>query len=198
VIGTRFESVLARAASGEATAFEELWRDANPGLLRYLRVLAGDHAEDVASETWLKVINGLGGFSGGEPGFRGWLSTIARHTYIDMVRRPSQRVEIPAGDVGVLEKGPTAQTPDAADLVLERLSTDAALKLIGQLPSDQAEMIMLRVVIGLSYAEVASIMGRTPGAVRVAVHRGLRRLEALLQNSLVTTERLDTLMSRHD
>ncbi len=77
-------------------------------------------------------------------------------------------------------------TPDTADVVLERLSTRAVLAAIASLPADQAEIIMLRVVAGLDAPAVAEIVGKTPGAVRVAAHRGLRRLAAQIDRTGVT------------
>jgi RNA polymerase sigma-70 factor (ECF subfamily) len=74
--------------------------------------------------------------------------------------------------------------PDATDVeasVQEIFSTEAALAMIGRLPREQAEMVMLRHVGGLEVSQVAEIMDKSPGAVRVAVHRGLRRLADLLR-----------------
>jgi RNA polymerase sigma-70 factor (ECF subfamily) len=76
--------------------------------------------------------------------------------------------------------------PDTADLALERISTQAALALISALPADQAEIIVLRVVAGLDTRAVARIVGKSPGAVRVAAHRGLRRLAATVDQAGVT------------
>jgi RNA polymerase sigma-70 factor, ECF subfamily len=59
---------------------------------------------------------------------------------------------------------------------VEGLSTRAALAVIGQLPHDQAEVVLLRVVAGLGVEQVARLLGKRPGAVRVLAHRGLRRL----------------------
>lgn len=70
--------------------------------------------------------------------------------------------------------------PDAAEVAEERLATDRAVRLVRSLPPDQAEMVMLRVVLGLDVADVAAVVGRSPGAVRVAVHRALRNLGELL------------------
>ena len=64
--------MLQAAVSGDEAAFARLWRDARPSLLRYLRVLAGDAAEDVDGEVWLEVARGLARFRGGEQEFRGW------------------------------------------------------------------------------------------------------------------------------
>ena len=76
--------------------------------------------------------------------------------------------------------------PDTADQALEAVSTQAAMDLIKSLPREQAEIIMLRVVAGLDAGDVARIVGKTPGAVRVAAHRGLRRLAGQVTQAGVT------------
>jgi RNA polymerase sigma-70 factor (ECF subfamily) len=181
MLGARFDAVLRRAQAGDAAAVGELWRDANPMLLRYLRVTAGQDAEDVASATWLRAAERFDSFTGGEPGFRRWLVTIARNTHLDDVRRASRRREHPSEDVGELAEQRPERSPDAAVQAEERMSTRRALRLIGSLPPDQAELVMLRVVVGLDVGDVAAVTGRSPGSVRVAVHRALRRLRALLE-----------------
>jgi RNA polymerase sigma-70 factor (ECF subfamily) len=75
---------------------------------------------------------------------------------------------------------------DAADQVLENLATRAAIAAVASLPPLQAEVIMLRVVAGLDTGAVAQLVGRSPGAVRVAVHRGLRRLAQIMTEAGVT------------
>jgi RNA polymerase sigma-70 factor (ECF subfamily) len=76
--------------------------------------------------------------------------------------------------------------PDAADLAIERISTSSAIALLAGLPAIQAEVILLRVVAGLDTEAVAQLVGRSPGAVRVAAHRGLRRLAGILAEAGVT------------
>ena len=176
MLGERFEQVLSRAQEGDAQAFAELWRDANPMLLRYLRVTAGAPAEDIASHAWIRVIEALISFRGDEPGFRRWLVTIARNHHLDLVRRAGRRSERLVDDVVDLVDRSGAIAPDAAAQAEESMSTQAALNLIATLPADQAEMIVLRVVMGLDVADVAAVVGRSPGAIRVAVHRALRKL----------------------
>jgi RNA polymerase sigma-70 factor, ECF subfamily len=182
MLGARFAAVLQRAQQGDAAAVGELWRDANPMLLRYLRVTAGQDADDVASATWLRAAEGFDSFSGTEPGFRRWLVTIARNTHLDDVRRASRRREHPSEDVGELAELRPERSPDAALQAEERMSTQRALGLIAALPPDQAELVLLRVVVGLDVGDVAAITGRSPGSVRVAVHRALRRLRGLLEH----------------
>jgi len=183
VIGSAFEATLAAAQRGDEEAFARLFRDIQPALLRYLRVIAPGAAEDVAGETWLQVVTGLTRFEGGEAAFRAWLFTIARHRAADWGRARDRRPAVPLADAGQAEQG---LAPDAADLALEQISTRAALALLAQLPPDQAEIILLRVVAGLDATAVGRIVGKSQGAVRVAAHRGLRRLAEMLDKAGVT------------
>jgi RNA polymerase sigma-70 factor (ECF subfamily) len=165
--------VLAAAVRGEAAAFAVLWRAHQPPLLRYLRVIVGESAEDVASETWLQAARDLRGFTGSPTGFRVWLFTIARNRAIDERRRARRR---PVEPRDLAERDLPGSWPDVADEVIERSDVDWALRVIATLPKDQAEAVMLRVVAGLDVAQTAQVLGKRPGAVRVAAMRGLRRL----------------------
>jgi RNA polymerase sigma-70 factor (ECF subfamily) len=78
------------------------------------------------------------------------------------------------------------RAPDAAGQAIENLATEEALAAVTALPPQQAEVILLRVVAGLDTDAVARIVGTSPGAVRVAAHRGLRRLAQILTMSGVT------------
>ena len=169
-----FDDVLSRARSGDATAFGRLWDHLHPRLLRYLRVLGCDEAEDVASETWLQAVRDLGRFDGGADDFRCWLFTIGRHRAVDASRariRSRSRL-MTAAVVPVPEPSPVE------DEVLNGLSTRQAVTVVAGLPPDQAEVVSLRIIAGLDTAAVARMLGKSPGAVRVALHRGLRALSA--------------------
>ena len=76
--------------------------------------------------------------------------------------------------------------PDTATLALENLDTRAAIALVARLPQQQAEVIMLRVVAGMDAEAVGKLLGRSPGAIRVAAHRGLRRMAGMLAEAGVT------------
>jgi RNA polymerase sigma-70 factor (ECF subfamily) len=168
---------LAAARAGDESGFARLWRAHQPGLLRYLRALVGTAAEDVASETWLQVARDLSGYRGDAGGFKVWLLRVARHRAIDdrrwVRRRPEELVE-----PGWLPDPPHRESAsrDAWAETVEHLDTGWALGLIGTLPPDQAEAVLLRVVVGLDVAGTAKVLGKRPGAVRVATLRGLRRL----------------------
>ena len=182
VIGAAFGVTLASAQGGDEIAFACLFRDVQPALLRYLQVITPE-AEDVAGETWLQVVKGLPRFRGGEEAFRAWLFTIARHRAVDAGRARTRRPDVPLAD---LEAADQQMSPDAAEAALEAISTQAVVALIATLPRDQAEVVMLRVVAGLDVADVARIVGKSPGAVRVTAHRALRRLAGHLERAGVT------------
>src|SRR5215218_9560314 len=179
MIGLDFPEVLRAAARGDEDAFGRLWCDLQPRLLRYFTVVSSATAEDLASETWLGVVRGIHRFSGGEPAFRAWVFTIARHQALDWHRRTARRA---AEDLPVNGLVEAAAPDDPAADALEGFSTRAALAEVATLPADQAEAIVLRVVAGLEVQRVAEIMGKRPGTVRVLTHRGLRRLAERLGN----------------
>jgi RNA polymerase sigma-70 factor (ECF subfamily) len=172
MIGDEFPAVLA-AARGDEAAFGRLWHDLQPRLLRYFAVAAPAAAEDLASETWLAVVRSLDRFRGNEPAFRAWVFTIAHHKALDWHRRAARRVTEAQPLDGLVE---LAAPDDPAAAALEGLSTRAALATVATLPGDQAEAIVLRVVAGLGVDQVAGIMDKQPGTIRVLTHRGLRRL----------------------
>ena len=163
-----------RAQQGDGEAFRLLYRDIQPRLLRYLHALAGQDAEDIASETWLQVTRDLPGFTGTYDGFRGWVATIARHRALDHLRRNTRRppaLAIPAED---LAAWPAAA--DTAQSALDAVATGHAVALIATLPPDQAEAVLLRAVLGLDANTAGQVLGKRPGAVRTAAHRGLKTL----------------------
>jgi RNA polymerase sigma-70 factor, ECF subfamily len=162
------------ARAGDEAGFVQLWRALQPPLLRYLTVRGNDGPEDLAAETWLQVVRDLHSFRGGLADFRAWLFTVARHRAIDQGRARAVRPVVPVADPA--GTAPEASHPSAEQDAAEREATAAALRLVASLPPDQAEMVMLRVVAGLDVASVAELVGKSPGAVRVAVHRALKSL----------------------
>ncbi|MDX3760383.1 RNA polymerase sigma factor [Streptomyces mirabilis] len=166
-------AAVARAQQGDEAAFALAYRIVQPGLLGYVRGIVGDDAEDVASDAWLEIARDLGRFKGDGAGFRGWTATIARHRALDHLRRQKVRPRATGLENDVLELPGTHSTPDQA---LESLSTERALELVARLPRDQAEAVLLRVVVGLDGPAAARVLGKRPGAVRTAAHRGLKRL----------------------
>jgi RNA polymerase sigma-70 factor (ECF subfamily) len=181
-------TAVTRAQQGDEIAFAVAYRLVQPGLLGYLRGLVGDDAEDVAAEAWLEIARDLGRFRGDGAGFRGWTATIARHRAMDHLRRQKSRPRAAALEQDMLELPSAHSTPEQA---LESISTERALALIADLPRDQAEAVLLRVVVGLDGPAAARVLGKRPGAVRTSAYRGLRRLAERLGARGVTGGRGD-------
>ncbi len=135
--------------------------------------------EDLASSVWLDVARGISRFSGDENDFRRWLFTIASRRRVDAIReakrRPTTTWQRPDGT----PRAAPPSAPDTAEVADRTAALDRAVALVQQLPDDQAEAVLLRVVADLSVTEVAQIMNRREGHVRVLVHRGLEKLSAL-------------------
>jgi len=168
------DQMLALARSGDEAGFRQLWRSLQPRLLRYLYVLGCDDPDDVASETWLQVVRDLQTFSGDEEDFRRWLFTVGRNRAVDAARaRTRRRASLVADGLDRLADGQLVE-----DQVLDGMSARKAVAMLAGLSQDQAEAVALRVIAGLDTPAVAAILGKSPGAVRVALHRGLRALAA--------------------
>ncbi len=171
-------AVVEAAQGGSEEAFRTLYRAVQPGLLRYLRALVGDDAEDVASEAWLQIARDLGSFTGDYDMFRGWAATIARHRAMDHLRRLRRR---PSTGLDVEQLADLPAAEDTAGRALDGMASDFAIAMIAALPRDQAEAVMLRVVVGLDAASAGQVLGKRAGAVRTASYRGLRRLAEWLE-----------------
>ncbi len=173
-LGEQFATVLRAAQSGAEWAIAALYRDLQPNLLGYLRSQQPGDAEDLASEVWMNVASGIGRFEGNEAAFRGWLFTIARRRLIDLRRRSARR-QTDVVPVDALAERPASD--DAEQEVLAGLTTRRALdRVVRILSAEQAEVVLLRLVAGLPVEEVATIVGKRPGAVRALQHRALVRL----------------------
>ncbi|MCT2594499.1 RNA polymerase sigma factor [Streptomyces sp. N2-109] len=166
------------AQGGDESAFRVVYRTVHPRLLGYIRTLVQDgDAEDVASEAWLQIARDLTRFHGDADRFRGWAARIARNRALDHIRMRGRRPAV-GGDDSELVAMPGAA--DTAGEALEALGTGRTMRAISALPRDQAEAVVLRVVLGLDAKSAAQVLGKRPGAVRTAAHRGLRKLAELL------------------
>ncbi|MFF8830469.1 RNA polymerase sigma factor [Streptomyces sp. NPDC015131] len=166
------------AQDGDEDAFRAVYRAVHPRLLGYIRTLVGDaDAEDVASESWLQISRDLDRFTGDADRFRGWAARIARNRALDHLRMRGRRPAIGGDETELTDK--PAETDTAAE-AMESLATGRTMDLIAQLPQDQAEAVILRVVVGLDAKSAARTLGKRPGAVRTAAHRGLKKLAELL------------------
>jgi RNA polymerase sigma-70 factor (ECF subfamily) len=165
-----------RAAQADAEADDaalcELRRLVGPTVQHYLRITAADVADEVASATWATARRGLRYFTGGEQAFRTLLVRIAREEAA--ARRRATRSDPQA--IVDLVRLDARHRRRSRDRAAGPPSTERVLRLVATLPPDVAEMLALRVVVGMSAAETAGLVATRPGFVIVAVHGGLRRM----------------------
>lgn len=166
------DEVIERARGGDPDALAQLWRSYHHLLLRYFRGKGMAEPDDLASTVWLEVATGLSRFTGDEHAFRRWLFTIAARRRIDDIRSSRVRQE----HRETLQNAVDLSSPSAGDEAEQARSLERAIERLAELPAAQREAVMLRVIADLSVSDVAAIMGRREGSVRVLVHRGLKRL----------------------
>jgi RNA polymerase sigma-70 factor (ECF subfamily) len=175
-----FGQILRAAQAGRRTAVGTLYRNFNPILVRFLRAQAPGMGEDLAHDTWLVVGAKLPDFAGDERAFRVWLLSIAR-VQLARQRGSSGRLRTTTVDPHALSNITRRWEPDdlsAADTAIAQL--------LAGLPPCHAEILLLRVVGGLSAEETGALVDKSPGAVRVIQHRALHKLAKRLSAERVT------------
>lgn len=173
-----FSGLLSRAADGGDAAFEDLVAPMLARLRGYLRAQVGNDGEDLLGDVLLRVYRGLPGFSGTEAQFRSWVFTIAHHRIVDH-RRRFRRTE-------TLEQPAAWRLPggDAEKEAVDRLAERDLARVLKLLPKAQREALVLRVVADLSVEQVAEVMGKSPGAVKVLHHRALESVRKKIRREV--------------
>ncbi|HJV09311.1 MAG TPA: sigma-70 family RNA polymerase sigma factor [Acidimicrobiales bacterium] len=176
--GPGFDSVLQAARAGAPWALERLYLALSPAVLGYLRVQGASDPEDLANEVFLGVFRRIPSFEGSEEAFRSWVFTIAHSRLIDDRRRMSRRPQLApdAGDIALdLPAG------DAEQDALERLSSRRVQALCEGLVADQRDVLLLRLMAGMTVEAIAESLGKSEGAVKALQRRGLANLRKILE-----------------
>ena len=170
-------TLVGRAVSRDPDAWEALYRRCYRKLFSFARRrLADDQAaEDAVSETMTRALHAIDRFTWQGGGFDAWLYGIARNVVRESTRARWRTTSVAgACDRASTERGPEERAIAGDD--------DAAMRLaFGQLGDDDRELLELRVHAGLSADEVGRLLGKRPGAVRMAQARALQRLRANLE-----------------
>ena len=173
----RFDDVLAAARREERWALEEIFRALAPVVTGYLRTHGSFEPEDLTSEVFISVLRNLASFEGDEPAFRSWVFTIAHRRLLDERRRLRRRPP-PAPLVVVPdEPGPN----DVEDAFGRAFDAARVRDLCLQLVPAQREVLLLRLLGGLTVNEVADALGKTPGAVKALQRRGFLAIVRLVE-----------------
>ncbi|MCV7416222.1 sigma-70 family RNA polymerase sigma factor [Mycolicibacterium litorale] len=178
--GERLDAVVAEAVAGNRDALREVLETIRPIVVRYCRARIGAtersglSADDVAQEVCLAAITALPRYKDQGRPFLAFVYGIAAHKIADAHRAASRNKSDPT-DV-VPERFSSEAGPE--QLAINAESSARMDQLLGVLPDKQREILILRVVVGMSAEETAEAVGSTAGAVRVAQHRALARLKA--------------------
>lgn len=170
-----FAAVLVAARGGAPAAFETLHAMVAGPVHGFLRARGADDPEGLANEVLLRAFRGIDGFEGDATAFRSWVFAIARNALADQHRRRQRRPRLHLVAPDDMPHAPGAVHDHAAVLAEERVT-----ELLADLTPDQREVLLLRVVADLPVREVARVMERTEGAVKLLQHRALEALRKKL------------------
>jgi RNA polymerase sigma-70 factor, ECF subfamily len=171
-------TLVRRGQAGDQSAFEELYLIHYDRIYSYLHFTVGNQhdAEDLTTQTFLKMLQSIERFRWGGAPFSAWLFRIAHNAAMDHFRT-SRRLQL-EGDV----QEPVADESTSAEAgALASIRRKSLLKLIDELSADQQQVLALKFVFGFSNSEAAEIGGKTEGAVKSLQHRALVALHKKLE-----------------
>jgi RNA polymerase sigma-70 factor, ECF subfamily len=179
----QFPRILAAACAGGEWAWRELYDAIAPQLTRYLRARGAPEPDDVVGETFVKVVRYIDGFEGDEATFRTWVFTIGRNLVVDDLRRRARR---PVDAVTDEQLATAAPRGDAEDDAMRDLAVVHVEEILEHLSVDQRDVLLLRILGGLTIPEIAQVVGKKEGAVKMLQARGLAAIRAKISLGSVT------------
>ena len=170
----QIRALVARAQKGDRDALEELYLIHFDRIYSYLHMSVGNRhdAEDLTTQTFLKMLESIGKFRFQAPPFSAWLFRIAHNLAMDHFRaarrwQPEEEVPEVAGD----------EEPSAESQALQAIGRQSMLELIENLSPEQQQVLTLKFVFNFPNADVATILGKTEGAIKSLQHRALVSLQ---------------------
>lgn len=172
-LGAPFAPVLEAARAGDGAAFSQLYRALAPAVSGYLRVQGAAEPDDLTNEVFLGAFTSLPTFEGDEDKFRSWVFTIAHHRLADSRRRQSRRPVVADG-ADVAEAG--GHGGDVEDEAMRRLGVERVRALAARLSPDQRDVVLLRMVAGMTVEQVSESLGKPVTAVKALQRRAVASL----------------------
>jgi len=173
LLGPEFDGILGAAQAGAGWAWRRLYDDLAGQVLGYLRAQGAQEPEDLFGEILLQMARNIGGFRGGESGFRSWVFQIAHNRVIDERRH---RRRNPIDPVESFDDHLDPEGDTTARHALDAVQLDHVRSLIERLVPGQRDVLLLRIVSGLTVPEIAAVIGKSEGAVKALQRRGLAAL----------------------
>jgi RNA polymerase sigma-70 factor (ECF subfamily) len=169
-LGENFQTTIVAARQAAPWAWAAIYRELAPPVTGYLRASGAPDPEDLTAEVFLRVVQDLGRFDGDEAQFRSWVFVIAHHRLVDELRRLSRRADTTLLLESMYGPRPSGNVESEA---VDNLVTNEVAVIIKRCAPDQREVLLLRVVAGLTLAETAEVLGKTLGAVKALQRRGV-------------------------
>ncbi len=170
--GDNLDLALAAAQANAEWGWNGLYRNLAPSVTGYLRAQGAAEPEDLAADVFLQAVKAVKRFEGNGAAFRSWIFCIAHNKLIDDSRYRRRRPVEPVAD-----PAPGAAPVAVEDQVLKHLAEDRVKELLNRLTIDQRDVLLLRIVGGLTVDEVARALGKNPPAVKALQRRGLACLK---------------------
>ncbi len=171
-LGEAFDGILGAAQVGAPWALTRLYDAFAPPIHGYMRLRGGSEPDELTSDVFVGAFRNLESFAGGEHQFRAWLFTIARRRLVDDRRRNGRRMPTrPLDDAGTDVTG-----GDVEAEALDRIGDERVRRLLATLSPDQQDVLLLRLVADLTVDEIATALGKRPGAVKALQRRALATL----------------------
>jgi RNA polymerase sigma-70 factor (ECF subfamily) len=175
----QMEELVERAQAGDRGALEELYLEHFDRIYSYLHMTVGNRhdAEDLTTQTFLRMLESIGRFQWGTAPFSAWLFRIAHNLAMDHFRarrRWQPEEEVPE---------PDQVESSAEDEAMKILSSESMFDLIEQLSDEQRQVLILKFVFDFSNLEAATVLDKTEGAVKSLQHRALASLQKHVANS---------------
>lgn len=171
------DALVAEAAKTEPEAFGELYDRYYTRVYRYVyhRLGRTHDAEDVTALVFMKALEALPSYKTGRSGFAPWIFRIARNAVVDHYRRQKQHSPLEEAEHKSSDDDPVTD-------VLRNEQKDDLRALVGHLSNDQREVVLMRYAGDLSFAEIAQAVKKNESAVRMLLHRGLRKMKAVIED----------------
>ncbi len=186
---TPMAEIIAGARAGNEQAWVCLYHHLAPQVRGYFAARGMGQPDDLTSEVFLEVARRIGRFEGDDAAFRTWVFTIAHSRLVDDIRRSQRRGE----DAPLERAAGVAAGDDVEGEVMARLRREELMGLLDGLSDGQRDVVLLRVLGGLSVAEVAAVLHRTVSGVKVLHHRAVKAVRQRLEAGDVTKSAPDRL-----
>ncbi len=175
------DAVIGEAVAGSESAWHKIVEVLGPSIRGFARARGVSEPGELTQDVFLDAARNIRGFHGDWAGFRSWIFTIAYRRVADHHRRNARRPQLVSDDTAA-QRVEGGRRPDEA--LVQRETVDQLLGALHNLSQIERDVVLLRIIGELSSDEVAEVVGKTPGNVRVIQNRALTRMRKNLEKNV--------------